>query len=239
MVNRLECTNLTVKWAQVAAVSNVTLSLTAGMIIGLEGANGSGKTSLLRALAGELRPSSGLVRFNGHSIAGQGLARVARMGVLLMPQREIFVSDLSVQSTLETAIIAPAVRSVIDVVKMIIWPPMITKERQDRINDSLRIVNLVDCAHQLCQHLSFGQRRRLMLAVCLVNAPKVLILDEPFAGMDRATIDSLLGVLMSLSRSGKAIMISDHDVGRIRSISDIILSMSNGYCSDVTPRPYV
>jgi ABC-type Mn2+/Zn2+ transport system ATPase subunit len=170
-------------------LEDVTFELLAGQIVGVLGANGTGKTTLFRALLGELRPHSGSVTIGG------------RIGVVAQTER----------SRLDLPVTASDVVLLGTITRRPWWRHA---GRADRVvaDDALRKVGLFEHRRTGFGDLSGGQRQRVLIARTLAQQPRILLLDEPFTGLDAASASALTQLLAELAADGRGLMIATHDI---------------------------
>ncbi|MHA7181086.1 metal ABC transporter ATP-binding protein [Arthrobacter sp. MDB2-24] len=203
----LRVRNLSVSYNEVHALDDVTVSLGAGTICGLIGVNGSGKSTLFKALMGLVVPSDGSIELFGMSTAGarkQGL-------VAYMPQAE------EVDWTFPV--------SVSDVVAMGLYGRLGAGRRlraTDRagVDDALERVGLTELRKRQIGQLSGGQRKRVFIARSIAQDARLLLLDEPFAGVDRASERTMTALLKALRDEGRSVLVSTHDLAGVPELCD-------------------
>ncbi|MCR4723082.1 MAG: ATP-binding cassette domain-containing protein [Eubacteriales bacterium] len=204
----LEMINLSKRFGKKEAVKCTNARLTPG-IWGLLGANGAGKTTMMRMMAGILDPSNGQVTYCGKDIRNNSLYRSA-FGFL--PQEIQFSKDLAVIDYLNYV---AALKNV---------PPKLTKTRIDNL---LSILTLEDVRKKKIVKLSGGMKRRVGIAQAMLNDPSVLILDEPTAGLDPGERIRFRNFL-SANSSEKIIILSTHIVSDLEDIADNVMIMKDG-----------
>jgi lipopolysaccharide export system ATP-binding protein len=190
----LEARGIVVTLGRAEVVRGVDLSAPGGHIVGLLGPSGAGKTTLFRALVGEIRPSRGTVLLDGRDLGGEPLWRRARAGMGYVPQVPSVLLDLSVAANLETF------------ESLSICGPRLGAQAW------AEAVELADRLGVRAGELSGGERRRLELGRALVARPGVLICDEPFAGIDPAGAERMGDLLRREAARGAAVVIADHHV---------------------------
>lgn len=173
-------------------VDDVSIEVEAGQIVGLLGPNGAGKTTTFRMLTGVERPDRGVVLLDGRDLAGLPLAARARAGLGYLPQEETLLTDLSVYDNV--AIAVDLSRSGADPVAL------------------LDQAGIGELRGRSVHGLSGGERRRLAVARILAIRPKVLLLDEPFAGVDPIAVAGLQALVRQIAASGVGVLITDHAV---------------------------
>lgn len=200
--------NLSKNYKKKEAVKNVDVTLSPG-IWGLLGANGAGKTTLMRMMSGILEPSKGTVLYCGKDIRNNTQYR-SEFGFL--PQEIQFSKDLTVNNYLEYI---AALKNV---------PMAVTKKRIDEL---LHILTLEDVRTKKIVKLSGGMKRRVGIAQAMLNDPKVLILDEPTAGLDPGERIRFRNFLAATSKE-RIVLLSTHIVSDIEDIADHVMIMKDG-----------
>lgn len=187
-------------------VSDVTIRVDAGEIVGLLGPNGAGKTTTFKMLMGLLRPDTGTVTFIDEDVTHAPVARRARAGLGYLAQDPSVFRKLKVRD---------------NVMAVIEWIPGLSKgEQVDRLDKSLQEMNLTHLADSNAGVLSGGERRRLEIARILVTQPKLLLLDEPFSGVDPIAVEEIQKIVTHLKQRGIGVLITDHNVRETLTITD-------------------
>jgi len=209
-LQRIEVEKLCVDYNGTVALYDADLSLPAGCICGLVGMNGAGKSTLFKALTGFVRPSHGRIRINGLSVAAAQKDQL----VAYVPQNEGIDCDFPI--------------SVWDVVMMgrygsmnlLRWP-----RESDRVavRDALQRVDLLPLARRPIGALSGGQRKRAFLARAIAQRASVLLLDEPFNGVDVRTEQLMAQLFLQFRQEGRTILISTHDLSHVRDFCDLVV----------------
>ncbi len=198
-----------------AVVDGVSISVQPREIVGLLGPNGAGKTTSFYMIAGLVPQDAGAVSFNGHDISHMPMHRRARLGLGYLPQEESIFRKLSVIDNL-LAILETR-------------PHLNRKERIERANDLLDRFKISKLSKSLAITLSGGEKRRLAIARALCSDPKLLMLDEPFAGIDPIAVEDIQRIVRELrDRDGLAILITDHSVRETLSITDRAFLIHDG-----------
>jgi branched-chain amino acid transport system ATP-binding protein/neutral amino acid transport system ATP-binding protein len=175
-------------------VKGCDLTVAAGEIVALIGPNGAGKSTLLKLVAGLLRPSGGAVRFKDRDIAGLGAPEISRLGLSFVPQERNVFGAMSVAENLEMG-------GYID--------GRHARQRMAELYE--RFPMLAEKRRAAARTLSGGQRQILAMAVALMNAPDLLLLDEPTAGLSPRAAEELFGTILALNRSGVAILMVEQN----------------------------
>ena len=212
----LEIKNLSKNYKKKKAVNNVDVTLTPG-IWGLLGANGAGKTTLMRMMSGILEPSKGTVLYCGKNIRNNTQYR-SEFGFL--PQEIQFSKDLTVINYLEYM---AALKNI---------PVDLTKERIDNL---LKILTLEDVRKKKIVKLSGGMKRRVGIAQAMLNDPKVLILDEPTAGLDPGERIRFRNFLAATSKE-RIVVLSTHIVSDVEDIANHVMIMKDGELNKVVSK---
>lgn len=191
----LEIDDLDVRYGANHAVRGVGLTVGQGEIVTVLGANGAGKSSLLKAIAGAVRPSGGRIRFDGQDITGKGAAARVRSGLTLVPEgRQIFVS-LTVE---ENLLMGAYTRSDADVA-----------HDADAIFE--RFPNLAARRHAPASVLSGGEQQMLAVGRALLSNPRLMMLDEPSLGLSPILVDQLFGLIRDLNTQGLSILLVEQN----------------------------
>ncbi len=203
----LECQGLVKQYPRRAkrAVDGVNFHVEVGEIVGLLGPNGAGKTTSFRMTCGLVTPTAGRVIFNGVDVTRWPLYRRAQQGMGYLPQDE----SIFVKLTVEQNIIA-----------VLEYLPISYRDRTARLNGLLDQFGLTDKRRQIASTLSGGERRRLEIARCLATKPKLILLDEPFTGIDPVTIHSIQDIIFDLRNQGISILLTDHRERETLTITD-------------------
>jgi lipopolysaccharide export system ATP-binding protein len=201
----LRTQNLLKIYGRRAVVNGVDIQLGRGEIVGLLGPNGAGKTTSFYMIAGLVRPDGGSVMFQGEDVTDFPMHRRARMGMGYLPQEESIFRKLSVEDNLMAILETQALSK---------------KERKNRCEELLNQFGIEHVAKQLALTLSGGEKRRLTIARSLVTNPLLLMLDEPFSGVDPIAVADVQQIVAKLRKSGLAILITDHNVRETLAIVD-------------------
>ena len=187
-------------------VDGVDFEVHPGEIVGLLGPNGAGKTTTFRMACGMIDPDAGRVMLAGHDVTGWPMYRRAKEGGMgYLAQESSVFRKLSVQKNL------------LGVMQMLGMNRKARSRRSDQLMEQFGIAHL---RRSKAMSLSGGERRRLEIARALVSDPQIILLDEPFTGIDPVTIDSIQGIIRDLRDRGIAILITDHQVRETLEITD-------------------
>jgi manganese/iron transport system ATP-binding protein len=189
--------NLTVHLGQRVVLEDVDLSVRAGEFVGLLGPNGAGKTTLLRAMLGLLPVHSGVVRLDGRPVAA------ARRLVGYVPQRHEFAWGFPI--SVSAAVLTGRT-------SLMGWFRRPGRQDREAVDRALELAGLTELARRPIGELSGGQRQRVLVARALASEPAILLLDEPFSGVDVPTQELLTELFSSLAKSGRALLMTTHDL---------------------------
>ncbi|HPS69656.1 MAG TPA: ABC transporter ATP-binding protein [Candidatus Cryosericum sp.] len=207
----LEIRNLTKRFGALAAVQNVNLSVPAGEIFGLLGPNGAGKTTTVSIVCGLLSPTEGDVTVDGHSVLREPMAVRREVGVV--PQELALYGALSGRENL------------VFFGRMQEIPARLL---QERVRAVLDIVGLTDRQNDRVETYSGGMKRRLNVAIGLLNQPRLLILDEPTVGVDPQSRNNILETLRELNRQGVTMLYTSHYMEEVEFLCSHIAIMDHG-----------
>lgn len=198
------------KWR---VVSDVTIEVKRGEVVGLLGPNGAGKTTSFYMIVGLLRPNEGRILLDGRDITGEPVYRRARSGLGYLAQEPSIFRRLNVRdnvlAVLETMDLAPAQR----------------KARLDQLLDDLNLTHLAD---RQASKLSGGERRRVEITRALARQPSYMLLDEPFVGIDPIAVSEIQDIVGRLRDRGLGVLITDHNVRETLRITDRAYIMYEG-----------
>jgi lipopolysaccharide export system ATP-binding protein len=202
----LEVHGLVKTYGSRRVVDGVDCEVYPGEIVGLLGPNGAGKTTTFRMVCGMIDPDAGRVLLGGHDVTNWPMFRRARDGGMgYLAQESSVFRKLSVQKNL------------LGVMELLGMDRRVRARRAEALMDQLGISSL---RRRKALSLSGGERRRLEIARALVSDPQIILLDEPFTGIDPVTIDNIQGIIRDLRDRGIAVLITDHQVRETLEITD-------------------
>lgn len=194
-------------------VDGVSLEVNAGEVVGLLGRNGAGKTTTFRMVVGLVRANSGRISFKSKEVTQLPIYRRARMGMGFLPQEPSVFTRLSVEDNLiailETTRIPPA-------------------DRKSRARALLEEYGLLKLSHQRAYTLSGGEERRLEICRALITNPSIILLDEPFSGVDPIAVSELQQFITRLKVRGIGVLLTDHNVRETFAICDRAYIITDG-----------
>ncbi|MFL6539964.1 MAG: LPS export ABC transporter ATP-binding protein [Chthoniobacterales bacterium] len=188
-----------------SVVNGVYINVRAGEIVGLLGPNGAGKTTSFYMIVGLVRPNGGRVLFSGTDVTNYPMYKRARLGMGYLPQEESIFRKLTVEE---------------NILAILETLPLSKQQRRHRCEELLHQFGIEKLAKNTALTLSGGEKRRLTIARSLVTNPSLLMLDEPFSGVDPIAVYDVQQIVVNLRKSGLAILITDHNVRETLSIVD-------------------
>jgi len=210
------------------AVDDASLAVEEGAIAGLVGPNGAGKSSLFGAIAGSLRATSGRVVLEGHDISRDPDFMRARRGLARTFQVPREFSHLTVVENLSAAVPGQAGERL---GSLFFRPGAVRADERrvaERVAEVIEVVGLRAVADLAAGRLSGGQRKLLELGRALLTEPRILLLDEPFGGVNPVLIEQLIGILRGLSARGITLLVVEHNLGALSQLADTLHVMDRG-----------
>jgi branched-chain amino acid transport system ATP-binding protein len=221
----LESRGLTVSYGGLHANDQVDLDVEAGKLVGLIGPNGAGKTTFIDAITGFTPLSAGRVTFDGVDLEGQSPDTRAHMGLTRTFQSLELFEDLTVRDNLMAAAERPRWHAF---VTDIVFPGRAERAYREQVDWALDVLRLGELADRLPSDLSHGQRKLVGVARALAARPKLVLLDEPAAGLDTAESQLLGGHLREFLSHGMSLFLIDHDMGLVLNVCDYIYVLDFG-----------
>ncbi len=194
-------------------VKGVDLEVKSHEVVGLLGPNGAGKTTTFYMICGLVEPTEGKVYMDDEDITPLPLHKKAKVGIGYLPQESSIFKDLSVEDNLYIAAEAGMKNA---------------KEREKSVEELLQLFNIEPIRHRKGISLSGGERRRTEIARALVNRPRFLLLDEPFAGVDPIAVIDIQNIIDDLKKMGIGILITDHNVRETLKVCDRAYVLKDG-----------
>ncbi|MDP9109013.1 MAG: ABC transporter ATP-binding protein [Pseudomonadota bacterium] len=224
----LELINVSKHFGGLRVLEDVTLRVPQGGIFGVIGPNGAGKTTLFNLLTGLLRPSSGTIHFNGNDLAVTAPHRITRLGVARTFQNIRIFKEMSL---LDNVIVGMHDRLAYGFAGLLLNLPGYRRAEAaalERARELLSWVGLESKSAQLAHSLSYGEQRRLEFARALATEPKLLLLDEPVAGMNPAEKTELMREIVNIRERGYTILMIEHDMRFVMGLCDRVAVLNFG-----------
>ena len=224
----LEVSTVTMRFAGLVAVDAVDFSVEAGSIHALIGPNGAGKTTLFNLITGLLAPTSGQIRLDGADITDLPAHRRAGLGMARSFQNIRVFASMTVLENVLTGLHAGLRANLVSVVLRL--PGFVRQERQAiaRARDAIAFVGLTERSDDPAAALAYGDQRRLEIARAIVARPRLLLLDEPAAGMNPAETEALAGLVRRIRDSGTTVLLVEHDMGFVMRLADRVTVLNFG-----------
>ncbi|AVB16069.1 MULTISPECIES: high-affinity branched-chain amino acid ABC transporter ATP-binding protein LivG [Pseudomonas syringae group] len=233
----LQATGLSMRFGGLLAVNGVALTVNQGQVVSMIGPNGAGKTTVFNCLTGFYRPSAGTILLDGEPIQGLAGHQIARKGVVRTFQNVRLFKEMT---AVENLLVAQHRHLNTNFLAGLFKTPAFRRSEREAMEYAehwLEAVNLKEFANRPAGTLAYGQQRRLEIARCMMTRPRILMLDEPAAGLNpRETDDlkALIGVLRS--EHNATVLLIEHDMKLVMSISDHIVVINQGTpLADGTP----
>jgi branched-chain amino acid transport system ATP-binding protein len=224
----LELERVTIRFGGVVAISQLDLQIHEGEIFGLIGPNGAGKTSTFNVVTGVYQPSEGVVRIAGQGIAGQKPHKITRLGVARTFQNIRLFPEMS---GLENVMVGADARHRTGIPGALLGLPRHRREEREGEAFARRLLEFVGiprAEQEAARNLPYGDQRRLEIARALATSPRLLLLDEPAAGMNPAEKLSLADLIRGIRDQGVTVLLIEHDMGLVMAISDRVAVLDFG-----------
>ncbi|MFD0826676.1 ABC transporter ATP-binding protein [Neobacillus sp. M.A.Huq-85] len=225
----LKVDNAGIRFGGLKAVSDVNLELNQGELVGLIGPNGAGKTTFFNLLTGVYVPTEGSISLDGEKLNGLAPYRITKKGISRTFQNIRLFSELSVLDNVKVAYHSLAKHSILSSIFRL--PPHFSgeKEMEEKAIEFLKIFNLDGFMHEKAKNLPYGQQRRLEIARALAANPKLLLLDEPAAGMNPQETEELMNLIALIrERFSLTILLIEHDMGLVMGVCERIYVLDSG-----------
>ena len=194
-------------------IKDINFSINSAEIVGLLGPNGAGKTTTFYSIAGLIQPSDGEIFLNDVNITNMPMHLRSRHGISYLPQEASIFQNLSVED------------NILGLAQLSMKHDEGLKDKYNKIVEDFNLSNILT---QKGRELSGGQRRRVEIARCVVTMPKIILMDEPFAGIDPIAVEDIKKILNKLVSQGISILITDHNVSAALEICSRGLILSEG-----------
>ena len=229
MAELLKVDNVSMVFGGLRAVSNLSMHIDEGELIGLIGPNGAGKTTAFNMITGVYTPTEGKVYFNGQQSSGKKSNQVTQMGMARTFQNIRLFSELSVIDNVKIAYNMHVTYNLADAIvrdgKYLSEEEYITQKALDL----LKIFHLEEEAHEVAKNLPYGKQRRLEIARALATEPKLLLLDEPAAGMNPQETKELMEMIRWIRKEfNLSILLIEHDMGLVMGVCERIYVLEYG-----------
>lgn len=209
----LEVKNIAVGYGRIDVLSDITLSVPMGVIVGVLGPNGAGKSTLLRSISGLAQVRSGQILFEGRPIDGQSPEDIVEQGIVHVPQGRMLFPDLSVADNLRLGAYRRSARAAFD-------------KTLKEVEDFFPILR--DRRNQRAGVLSGGEQQMLAIGRALLGQPRILLLDEPSLGLAPLVIESIFAVLGRVNAGGLPVLVAEQNVMKVLEAAETVYVLENG-----------
>jgi branched-chain amino acid transport system ATP-binding protein len=221
----LDVSNVSKNFGGLQALSNINLQVEEGRTHAVIGPNGAGKSTLLNTFIGRLVPDTGSVVFDGHKLSGRSPHEINQLGVARVFQTPEIFLDLTLMQNVEIAALAKRDGSFSFKPFRAMFSETAIREESEHV---LQDMGLYHLRHDHTGNLSRGDKRRLEIAMCLIQHPRLLLLDEPTAGMSRHDTNRTIDLLKQIKERGMTKIIIEHDMHVVFSLADWISVLAQG-----------
>ena len=222
----LEINSVSKQFGGLTALDNVSFQVEEGEIRGLIGPNGAGKSTMFKNIAGFQVPTMGNIRYQGQSIEGKKPHTIAEMGIVRTFQETTLFQELSV---FENALVGTHIRARSNVFSAVLGLDRLKQEAaSDKVMEVLEFMGLVERKDQLASELPLGSQRALALSIALVSEPKVMLMDEPFAGMNGEETSHMMDLTRKVRESGITVVLVEHDMKAVMGLCNYLTVLNFG-----------
>lgn len=224
----LEIKNICKNFGGISALTDVSFSINEGEIFGLIGPNGAGKTTMFNIITNMFSPTSGEIKFRDENITGLKPHKITERGICRTFQNIRLFSQMT---SIENVLVGGHTRSKSGVFSGVFRTKSqrLEEERlRETAKDLLELVGLSDCENVKSENLAYGQQRRLEIARALASNPKLLLLDEPAAGMNEKETDDLFTLIKKVQQIGITVLLIEHDMPLVMKLCDRITVLNFG-----------
>ena len=224
----LELKNITKNFGGISALTDVSFQINEGEIFGLIGPNGAGKTTMFNVITNMFAPTSGEILFLGENISGIKPHKITDKGICRTFQNIRLFSQMSV---LENVLVGAHCRNKSGVLTSVLRTKSQKHEEKSNHEVALELLELVGLSRYedtIAENLAYGQQRRLEIARALASNPKLLLLDEPAAGMNETETENLFDLIKKVQRRGVTVLLIEHDMPFVMKLCDRITVLNFG-----------
>ncbi len=224
----LKCEALTIRFGGLSAIDNLDFAISAGEIRGLIGPNGSGKTTLFNLISGLYTPTSGSIVFEGKAIAGRRPDEVTRAGIARTFQNIRLFGDMTVWENLLVGRHSRLKQTVFDDIFSTATKRREEARAKEMLESLLKQFRMEKLRDELAKNLPYGLQRELEIMRAMASEPRLLMLDEPAAGMNPQETDQLMLQIKRLKELGFTVLVVEHDMKLVMNICDKITVLNYG-----------
>ena len=229
MAELLRLEQATIRFGGLTAVNAVDFAVNEGELCGLIGPNGAGKTTVFNLITGVYAPTSGRISFGGRDLRGLGVDDIVALGIARTFQN---IRLFGAMTVLENILVGRHIHTRVPYLHALLRTPLARKEERKALEEALSLLEYVGLLHrkdELARNLPYGEQRKLEIARALALKPKLLLLDEPAAGMNPKETEALQEFILKIrSEMGLTILLIEHDMRLVMRISDRIAVLDYG-----------
>lgn len=228
-MNLLEADAITMRFGGIVALDNVTIGIGSDELVAVIGPNGAGKTSLMNCLSGFYRPQQGTIRFNGESFVGKGVHNIARAGMARTFQGTHIFSGMSVIENIKVGRHIHMQTTVMEAFLHVGRAKAEEVRHREAVEEIIEFLEIETIRHQPVGNLGYGLRKRVDLGRALAQEPKILLMDEPMAGMNTEEKEDLARFILDVREAKKIpVVLVEHDMGVVMDLADRIVVLDFG-----------
>jgi len=224
----LETVNLFKKFGGLTAVNDLSMQVIEGQICALIGPNGSGKTTILNVITGVYKDDGGKILFQGKEIQGKAPHQVCRMGIARTFQNIRVLSSLSVYDNVRLGLHIQTNASLPSVLLNLPSLKAENKRIVSIIDEALELVGMLEVKNELVKNLPYGRQKVLEIARAVVAKPKLLLFDEPAAGLNKAESEDLMNIVRRIKDTGVSILLVEHEMPFVSGLADKVFVINYG-----------
>jgi branched-chain amino acid transport system ATP-binding protein len=222
----LQVKSVTKRFGGLTALNDVSFEVDEGEIRGLIGPNGAGKSTLFKNIAGFYTPNSGDIIFEGNSIVGRKPYNISELGIVRTFQETTLFQELTV---FENALVGCHTQARSNIFSALFGLDRDSQKiAEDRVNEVLEFMGLIDRRHQLASELPLGSQRALAISIALASEPKLMLMDEPFAGMNPEETNHMMDLTRKVRDSGITIILVEHDMKAVMGLCNYLTVLNFG-----------
>lgn len=222
----LEIKNVTKQFGGLTALNDISFQVEEGEIRGLIGPNGAGKSTMFKNIAGFYTPTKGNIVYQGQNIEGKKPHTIAEMGIVRTFQETTLFQELTV---FENALVGCHIKARIDLFSAILGlDSQKQKAAGEKVMEVLEFMGLSDRKNQLASELPLGSQRALAISIALVSKPKLMLMDEPFAGMNPEETNHMMDLTRKVRESGITIVLVEHDMKAVMGLCNYLTVLNFG-----------
>jgi len=222
----LEVNNVSKQFGGLTALDNVSFQVEEGEIRGLIGPNGAGKSTMFKNIAGFQAPTAGSIRYQGQNIEGRKPHVIAELGIVRTFQETTLFQELSV---FDNALVGAHLHGRSNLFSAIFGlDKQEQQESRERVVEVLESMGLIERQDQLASELPLGSQRALALSIALVSKPKIMLMDEPFAGMNAEETRHMMVLTRKVQESGITVVLVEHDMKAVMGLCNYLTVLNFG-----------